>query len=59
MNIKLKLEYPSAYTVTVFSINKLEIRIHKNVLEISKNLIDLAIKKLKNLNGQTSSSTKQ
>ena len=51
--MQLKLEYSSENTVRVLSINNEEPRIHKYIQEIYKILIDLTIKKLKKLEGQS------
>ena len=51
MVITLKLKYPSENQVSVLSINNDEPSIKRTVLEIYKAPIDLAIKKLKKLEG--------
>jgi len=51
MDINLKLKYPSGNKVSVLSINNDGSSINRTVMEIHKTPIDLAIKKLKKLEG--------
>ena len=51
MDINLKLKYPSGNKVSVLSIKNYWSSINRTVMEIYKTPIDLAIKKLKKLEG--------